>query len=94
MAGLFRTSYGNFWVTDNLAVTIDEFFEELDVLVIDEHGARPDAIDPDRILFLGLELGLGPLPRLGVLFSKTRGKGHGPVGCKSRWKVGWSNSEL
>ena len=62
---------------DDTAVTIDQLLQKLDVLVIDEQRPGPYAIDPDRVLLLGLELGLGPLPRLGVFLSKARGEGHG-----------------
>src|SRR5262245_38104341 len=61
---------------DDPPVPVDQLLEQLDVFVIDEHRPRADAIDPDRVLFLRLDLGLRPLPRLGVLRIKARGEGH------------------
>src|SRR5688572_16684739 len=45
---------------DDLAVAVDQFFEQLHVLVVHEHRPRADAVDPDRILLLDLD------PRLGL----------------------------
>ena len=59
---------------NDLAVAVDKLLQKLDVFVIDEHRARADAIDPDRVLLLNLELGLGPLSRLGVFRIEARCK--------------------
>src|SRR5262245_7730565 len=69
---------------DDLAVAVDELLEQFDVLVIDEHRPGPDAIHPNRVLLLGLELGLGPLPRLGVFLSESGGEGHVRA-VRKRW---------
>jgi len=60
-----------FAAADDLAVAVDQFLEEFDVLVIDEHRARADAIDPDGAFLLGLELGLGPLAGLSIFRVKA-----------------------
>jgi len=61
---------------DNLAMAIDQLFQQFDVLIINEHRTRTLAVDPNRVLLLGFELWLGPLAGLGVFGIESRGKGH------------------
>ena len=62
---------------DDLSVAVDQLFEQLDVLIIDEHRARSHAIDPNRVLLLRLQLRLRALAWFGVLFVEAGRKGHG-----------------
>ena len=57
-------------------MTVNELLKQFHVLVIDEHRPRADAVDPDRVLLLDLELGLGALSRLGVFWIEARCKCH------------------
>lgn len=41
--------------TDNLAVAVDQLFEQFHVFVIDKHRPGADSVDPDRILLLDLD---------------------------------------
>lgn len=69
---------------DDFAVTIHQLLEQLEVLVIDVHRARPLAINEQRILLdrfgLGLGLALGPIhrPTIGIterhVLSRLRAK--------------------
>ena len=44
----------------NLAMTIDQFLEQLQILIVDIHRSRSFAIDENRVLLLGSNLVLGP----------------------------------
>src|SRR6478735_7585709 len=57
-------------------MAVDQFLEQLDIFVIDEHRPWTHAIDPDGVFLFRLELGLGPLARLGVFRIESGSEGH------------------
>lgn len=72
---LARSRATRFATGNNATVAIYQFREQLDVLVIDVHWARPLAIDQQWILFLDLDLHPRTLARNSLTIGRTTAKG-------------------